>query len=536
MQFILPSYASLLNDPKLTIEHDGETIKWDISEFQPKSSFEKDDMHLHMFVPINAYWSKQPVALQKAIFEVFVKLRQAFDINFTAENQNISASDVTPLLNAQITPLLKQLYDYHPFSEMEYFVRHSSGLRIPGPEHLDAEFIENDDKNHTRNKTYTINDYVGLVTLILELRMMIPIWGEYIKRTGPTAGTKYKEFYSLELLANTAIAQSEPFVKLRLYIEERTPKDGNRTAMIDFVSSEDYPKWIMALLVVRRLCMADIRGAVDSSAVLVRHISRHVHERVNRTDTSFGGKINPKTDSTIRGSEENQISYLEGNKIKPKLSEGQIGTLRFYVRDPYDVAKRMDPTVPMQDVEKALASQNLVQKSDGIRAQMLMLQWMIAPVVPPAATDFFDIITVSKLLCVTQAVLWHNNHHLMAGLATAVAAPQIKGQVSAGETGSKGRLTKELQDELALLYPFQRRTRAGRPINQPVQGIDNLVTAFLAHSSWSLTLPPDKIEVLNPKNGHQKRIVLPHNFRMKVAELALYTVKRPRPTSLTQGV
>ena len=287
MQFILPDYAKLLSDQALTIEHDGAKLVWDISEYQIKSSFEKDDMYKHMFSHINAYWARQNQTTQRSIFEVFSRIHDVFN---TLPSSDDSTSRVDTI-NSQLYPLLDELYSYHPFKDLEYFVRYNSGIRIPGAEYLEAEFVENDDKNHTRNKTYTINDYIGLVTLILGLRLMVPVWGAYIKATGSVAGTKFKEYYALMLLDRAGISLSEPFVKLGLYIQERTPKDGNKTAMIDFISSEDYPRWIMALLVVRKLCLADIRGEIEPSAVLVRHISRHVHERVMRTDTSYRGTL-----------------------------------------------------------------------------------------------------------------------------------------------------------------------------------------------------------------------------------------------------
>lgn len=514
MQFILPSYESLLLNPSMTVEHGGMSHKWSISAFSLKSIFDRDDMITHMFSHINRYWQTRSQEDQLAIFSIYVQMREAFD-----------SPAKTEYLTAQLQDCLQRLYELHKFDHVENWVKFSSKIYIPGSDYLDVDFVENDDKNHTRAKTYTINDYIGLVSMIVLLRLMVPIWGEYVAVTASYYSTNHKEFNAMLLLENASIMTSEPMMKLINYVKERSPEEGNNTAIIEMVSSEQYPYWIAGLLIVRRLCLADIRGEVDPSAVLVRHISRHVHERIKRTDNSFGGVIKPKTDSNLKGSEENQISLVEGYKIKPELTEGDIGTIRHYVRDPYRVAQQLMPGIDNNEVKQALKSFQLLKDQDFKDSQIMLLQWMIDPVIPARGVDFLNNATIAKLLCVCQAVLWAQGHEMMAALATSIEQTSF-GMSASSDTGTKGRLTKEITDDIHAMYPFQRRTRAGKLIMEPISAIDNMVAEFSNHA-WTMTLNEKQIAEINPKNPQSKRLLLPHNFRMKVAEFVLYIARRP---------
>lgn len=521
MQFLLKSIDHLNIEPIMTVQHGDQSHTWNINTFGVKPNFQKDDMYKHMFAHTNRYWATLPEHDQQAIFNVFVEMRNCVDTHPS-----------TPVLTEQLQALLKRLYDLHKFEHMETWVTLSKDIHLPGPDFLETEFVENEDKNHTRNKTYTVSDYVKLVTLILQLRLMVPIWGEYVEITQSTFSTLFKEFFSLQLLNDTSVMASEPMQKLFRYVEERVPEEGNKTAIHSFVSSLEYPTWITAYLVVRRLCLADIRGEVDKTAVLVRHISRHVHERVKRTDNSFGGVIKPKTDSNLKGSEENQISLVEGFKIKQSITEGNIGTMRFYVSDAWKVARQLKADITEKEFGDAMKTWKTIKDYDFKAPQILLLQWMIDIVIPARGVDFLDNHTIARLLCVCQAVLWAEGHYFLAALATSMEH-NVTGAAVFSETSTKGRLTKDVTDDIHATFPYQKTSRSGKIQMEPIKSID-IMTEEFGSFAWNMTLSDKLIAEINPRNPTSKRLLLPHNFRTMVAMFGVYIAKRPRTLNLPQ--
>ena len=512
MQIILPSYDALLLRKSIFIEHAGQQLEWSVAPFN-SGNFERD---VGMFHHINQWWARQTEHAQKEIFDIYVDIYNAFTTTLAVDT-----------LDAKLFDLIKRLYNKHQFEDIYHWMSFSSDIRFPGPPELLPEFVESIDKNHSRDKTYTIDDYKKLVCLIIQLRLMIPIWGEYIARTENTSGTQFKEYYAYQLLSRSNLFTSEALIKLTIYVSAIVPKEGSKSAIIEFISSEDFPVWNLGLLVVRRLCLADIRGH-DPSPILVRHISRHVRERVKRSDNSFkGGMIREKLDLESQGSDENQISRMEGYKIKPEISIGEIALIEHLVADPYAVAQSLVPGIDPKVVAEALQSASIMQQYQAEEAQTLLLQWVFATVIPPEGVELLNQKQRINCLCVTQAVLWHHGHELLAGLATATVTPTINGDVHLSGGYSKGRINKELSEKLTELYPYQKKTRGGKVINGVLQAIDEMVDLFMS-VSWTVNVSPEKTAILNPRTPSVRRITIPHDFKTKVAELVVYLATRPR--------
>ena len=516
MQLILPDSATLSLKTEIYVEHGDQRIPFDVGAFLKKSIDEQP----HLFLHINQYLSLLPSNIQNNIFRRYQEVRAIFDDNI-----------LTDELDKKLSCEIKEIFDFIDFGDLFRWAQLKSDIRFPQAPMLPVEFVDVGSKTHTREKTYTVSDYMKLIVFILQLRLLVPIWGEYIKAMSKIKGTNYKEFYAFKLIDESNLASGEALTKLTQYVIANVPEEARSSAVMDFISTEDFPIWNLALLVVRRLALTDITGWNDPSPVIIKHTSRHITERVNRSNNNFNNEIlrdKVNRESRPNASEENQMSVYENYKIKQDIATGDQMLIKHAVQDPYMIANFLSPNIPPELVEKALEMASIINSSNPAvmasevkKAQTILLKWIISPVIPAEGVDYLSRQERSKCLCACFAVLWHAGHYLMAGLLTAVEYRQGDNIVSSG-IETKGRISSVLNDKLLQYFPFQRKNNSGKLVNVVGDSIENLRTEF-ARESWLYTVKdPAMLAILNPTNVTSRRVTLPHTFKTSIVELVIW--------------
>lgn len=518
MQIILPPYPTYVNDQEMIVEHKGQEIRWSTAPFS-KMNFEDDRA---MFKHINGFWASLDPNRQDHIFSIYRNISEVFDSTNLIE-------EIDQLLSEQVEALMEE----HPLAEIHNWAVFHSDIIFPQSPALPTEFVESvtqSDKNHTREKTYTVNDYINLVCMIIQLRTMIPVWGRYIARTNKIAGTVFKEFYAFKLLDHSSFVKEEPIQKLYGYIRSVLPASGNKADILQGISSEEFPLWNMSVLVVRKLCLSDIRG-LDPTPILIRHISRHIMEKAKRIDANTDMSVRSKNEKRSKSenssggqSEENQSSLLEQYKIKEEVNSGDIQFLLSHVQNPYKVAKIITPGITDKEVDMALSAMPVMLKAAPDPSQTLLLSWLIDCVVPAETVNYMKLMDRCKSLCACSAAYWSKGHYLIAALCTATPAPD-DGEVLLSGTDSKGRLSKETAEKIESLFPYGRRTRSNKIQRDELTAMDELITLFSA-KSWVMNLTEDQIAVMYPKQPKIRRLTIPHNFKEQIAQLVIDIVSR----------
>lgn len=507
----------LINDgiskPRVVISNQDEELFWDVSAFD-KSNFAGN---FDMFQYNNEYWNRLSDQHKSAIFETFKQIRYAFD----------SMNDRTKL-TSRLYILIQDLFEHHKLPEIEHWITFHSDIILP-PD-LIVDYVESNEKTGSRDQTYLRSDYMHLLAMTVCLKLMIPIWGEFIVRTKYESGTEFKEYYAFLLLSKSSVFNSEAMNKLQTYVRCSIPAEQQKAAILGGVSSEDFPTWILALVVIRRLCISDIRGHEPNSS-LIPYIYNHVKERVKRSDNNFVGVVkDKKPEGGGGGDSDSRISTLEGYKIKQEIPGGDVVMLEFAMRDTMLIAKQLCPEIDEALVTNALKTVKPLYTSQIYDPQIILLQWVFAPVISPRGILLLSKKTVVKALAATQAILWHRKHYALAGLATATVVTSSDEQYMSG-VDSRARITKDLVEQLNIYFPYIRRSNAKakspRNSNQAIQSIDHLCELFSARN-WMLTIDENKLQPLTGSNSI-RRYYIPHNIRILVAEFVLENAKRPRP-------
>lgn len=490
--------------------HRDSTIPWNISVFE-KTSFSTE---FGVFDQINAFWKQLPLAAQDKIFATYERIRETFDTVWD-----------TNALTRALYKLVAELYTHQDLTAVHHWVSFHSTLIMP--DSLRETFTESHETPATRERTYLKEDYRWLVAFSVSMRAMVPVWGEFISRTKDETGTTFKEYYAFKLLAHSSIMHSPTMQRLQNYVTLSLPGDKSKSAAIlGWLSSEDFPVWITAMVVVRRLSVADVRG-LPSSPTLARLIYNYITFKAKGHDNSFIGAVKEKIMEGSSQEGENNLSVLESYKIKQEIAEGDIAQTEFYMLNVEGVALKVMPDLPLALLKQAQASVRSMQNEQILVPSIVLMQWVLRAAIPPRSVIRLSKLRLLDAMAVTVACLWHREHYELAALVSAVAQTN-QDELQLGGVDSRARIPKEMVDELSRLHPYQRRPsgkqKTTKPPNPAVIAIDAL-SKLLSEHDWKLTIPlPWVVKVTGNKNN--RRYSAPHDIKVKLAALAIAVAGR----------
>jgi hypothetical protein len=494
------------------LSHGNEQISWNISMLART----RNEENLDRFKELNGYWARLPEKRQDEIFKVYTDIK---DVLHSSSDQNAVA--------LRLQPLVAKLFKLNPMDEMATYLAIYEDLKIPSNIH--EHYDSSGDSRNSEQGTYVTKQYRDLVTMSVTLRIMVPVWGDYIAITERLAGTTFKEFIAMQLLAHAAIYNSDTMNRLREYIQARLPPETPKEVIFQGISSEDFPDWILARILTRRLVVADLRGN-DVKKSLMPFLHSFIEGMVNPKRNNFTSMIKEKTLEAGGSTEDSNLSILEGYRPRAELTAGNIAHMATYTRNAERMAKRICPDLPEELLAYSLRSSKALLTQMIMPVQLSLASWILRPVLPVRALPYFRKVDVVRCIAVAQALLWHRGHYELAGLVSGVAQ-QNQGVHHQRSTGSRGRIPTELIDEIHRLYPYSEKptgkiregqdTRELNMVVQSIKEIDGLFTKF----EWTLTLPPEWVEKLT-KNKNNRNYSVPHEMRVRLASLIAAIAKR----------
>jgi hypothetical protein len=506
MQLLVDIPSMSTNAPELIVEHKGLKLVFNVSNFDKRVFTSIDnDVTKH----INQYWASLAPVTQDSIFECFNAIRNTLEDVFE-----------TTALTKTLVPQIKDLFDYHPLADIEHWIHWKSDIIIPTK--FEEAYVVDDMKPGNRDKTYTRPDYSQLVALAIQLRLMIPIWGEFIYRTKGDTGTNFKEYHSFQLLSATDTMESPAMEKLRTYVDANIQKDKSIDVhILNGIGSEDYSMWMLSLVIVRRLCIGDITGS-NPITNLVTFIFNYVSQKVAGTqNAAFGKMVKPKVFESANQSDDHNASRTEGYKIKQEIPTGDISIIEYYLNNPYKVKDHLLADIPNDLLQLCLDNAYKLQLQQLQKPQIVISQWTLAKVVPPRAMVHMTKQKVLNAFAITQAWLWYRGHKELACLQTAIST-KAGDELQLGGIDSRARITREQMEILQRLYPFsviRNQKQKTKPVNDAVAAID-AVAASYSQRDWVLTTPENfnsQIQI----NNHQNRYSAPHDIKILLARLAI---------------
>jgi hypothetical protein len=513
MQARFDKLISTTQKPEVIVSHKDQSISFQISGTSRRAA----QLDFDIFGYLNEYWATLKEEEQDYLFNVYVQIRLAF-------NQIVNRHQ----LNSALNKLCVELVDRHSFDRVYEWVLYSAQIQIPA--NFEQEYKYSYDQQGSREQTYIRSDYTKLIAMVIILKSMIPIWGEYMLQGKDMSGNDYKEYYAFHLISGAQIMQTEPMHKLMLYVEcTLSGKSDFSQNILKGISSEDYPIWMLAKLIIQRLTVGDIRG-LDPKANIVTYIFKFISQGISGESGNSENSIKPKSISDYDGEIADKASTLERYKIKHDVSIGEIVELAYSIRNLHEVARKLEPQIDLNLVDQSVYTVQKLQNYELKMPQLNLLRWVFKPVVSSKGMLYLDKNIIVNCLGVLEAVLWYRGFKYLSVLSTSYVDTSEK-EIFLSSTDSRARIPKDLVLALDALYPFQELSggkKTGFKKNNPaIEAIDTLVDQY-SKFSWTATADENKItELFGLKEN--TRILLPHDLKIMLAGLVIQLGSRGRP-------
>lgn len=495
---------------EICIEHNGEQVIWPTDIFD-KASIRKGFEPNTVFEHLNEYWSYIPKQTQDFIFNTYKDIKNDFDNIFTRAE-----------LTTVIVPKIATLLDAHDFQHARRWVEIESDIIIPSS--LKSEYIDNRDRSGTREQTYLRGEYIDLATMAVIIRAMIPIWGEFIYRNKRHVNNTYKELYAYELIVRSKLNNSTVMDRLLNYIECNFPKDKSLIShVVGGLSAQDVPYWMLGLVLVRRLTMGDLKNP-NPSHTLVSYIFKFIFHRLQSSDGNFAGEIKKKEFETQK--DDGGISVLESFKMKQEVPTGQLVIIDSSMRN----TDRIVNILGMSDwerINKAIETTHELHVREITDTQIQLLQWVLKPVISPRGVLHLNKVTLVSAIAIAQEYLYSHGFYFLACFLSSHAMSRNDELIMSG-SDTRTRIPKDLIEGLSKYYPYDQRPKQKSTTvkrnNSIIDVIESLASS-ISDRIWISTMSVEDTEkALN--RSYSKRLIIPQDIKVKVAELVLHIAKR----------
>jgi hypothetical protein len=502
------------NKTDAVIEHNGKTLSFTIAGIYRNSIVYDYDI----FEFLNEYWKTLPQSQLDQIFELYTQARNAF-------NSIVNKSQLNYTLNAIVIELVK----LHDFESVYEWVIYKSTIRIP--DNFETEYKYSYDKQGSREQTYIRSDYTKLIAMIVVLKSIVPIWGQYMNSEQTPVKSIFKEFYAFQLLHGSSIYNSEPMEKLAIYVKAALAANKeNTSAIISGISTEDYHYWVLATVVINRLCDGDIRG-LDPKNNIITYIYKFIYQKNQSFESNNSKSIKEKTKTDYDGEQGDKNSSIERYKLKHDISIGEIVELTYSVRDLHSIAFALAPHTMTEELFSSclMSSQKLLQKELHI-PQLNILRWVFRSVISSKGIMYLDKHTIVGCLGVLEAVLYSLGYEFLALVSTAYIENE-QNEIFLSSTDSRARIPKDILASLDVLFPYQQISggfKTGIKYTNPAVAAIDMTVDRLSKHSWIATASEDKIEKINGLKENT-RLTIPYDIKIQLAKLVLHFASRGKP-------
>lgn len=491
----------------LITSHLGKSIKWNISNF----SRTKMVMNKMRFDDINNFFLTLSDHQQQSIFDTLCEIKETF-------NDAHTLSNTQKTLTEQVT----RLYAFFPLDELRRYIALQAKIIYP-PDLKENYSVA--DVNPAR--TYLKHEYKGLVMLVIALRIMIPIWGEYLSVNIKRVGSAFKEHLAVKLLTRTELMTSPEMVRLVNYLEATNFKKQDRdNAILRGISNDELPDYILSGLLVRGLAIGEVNASEEGGSIITNIFARLRHAINDLSRRSV--QVQEKFRIDDKEGEDNS-SKLEQYKNVQSVSIGDIEIHKYFITRSQDLALSVDKTL---DLDKLKSSLELVSRMGAFVFELhnvLLVQWVLSRKVPARVIHELTASDMLSAMAVTQALLWH-----WGLLDLALIVTSSRGQLSEFSPPKK-QAKKTTTQILNTIYPYQTKTTSkSNTKNVAHRAADDYEKSI--RGFWLLANVPKGLEEYHQSLLQGDRWMCPHDLLPQLTDLIVHvhqTMKEQENESTT---
>lgn len=383
----------------LQVEFTGqETIEIDLTDFYKDQSY-LDNLYTH----INEYVALLPIEVQQKIYDIFYythnrEYRKSYSDPEAVVALELKVAEVSKLLN------------YNQF--LAWMKTRQSEMIVP--ETIKDFYTHDPDMNTTEEKTYIRSEYCDLISLIVFIRALSPLYVDfynYVKQV-TSRHCYYKLFM---LLIQSDIYTCREIEKLKTYIEVNqqtligATKNEHRIIALG-LSDDDVLDSLISEIIFNKLLTIDF---FNKKCNIVSFVFQTIKYKGSFATGGDSDVIRSKTVSANSGSED--MSYFEDYR---KTSSVPLGTV-VEIQHALSNTDNLITTLGLTNFNYELYAEELknvkfLMEKTIDKIQIYMLGWFLNKIINPRALHYISRRKVIELMLFAKVVLLDNDQKFIA--------------------------------------------------------------------------------------------------------------------------
>lgn len=481
------SYGKARSKRFMIVEHGDLKLQWN---FPPRTWNTDPDTNAEAFDQINLYFAQLPEHVQQSIFNEYANIHEVL------RSTNMQQDDCEGLIEA-IRPMAGRLFSQINPDNFYNWVWVFLKPRIPSEM---AIVFNADTMPGTRERTYLLEDYKGLIPLAIVVRAACPFWFDFAALTKGQLSREHKDMLAYSLIEQAWPAQCKAMKRLEEFVDHTVGADRNNpAATLMGIGSDDFVYWALSSLVINRLPIVDVMGTSNLTPV-VSALYNYVRHRVT-TIASSQPAIRNKFAETTYTTDENNQSFLEGFRNRIALTVGQEALGDYYLErqleliysfdsygtpdyarfsqleEEYSLLNRVAPGIDLGLVMDSLESVKVLQNVTLSEEQITIAAWLFHPYSQVRTVGNFLKERVIALLGLAQAVLLHHGKNDLAKLVSAVYESVDNGSGTHFFGEAIAPLRAAERENYRAVFPMEQRNKK-KPKNFVIDDVYALVNSL----------------------------------------------------------
>lgn len=488
-----------------------DSIDWSATAFQRvfrKGNFEP-------YTQLNAYWAQMDRRDQDHLFNLYLEAKDICN----------NVHDVMKLMLA-IRPVIHEILKFHDTDGFDRWVRQHARIWIP--DEMDQTYTQDYERPRSREQTYLVGDYWELVYMVMRLRTIAPVLGEFVEKTRRESG-KFTELNCGRLLTKSCVDVSPAMERLRAYVSKNL-KETDYTARnaIEGFGSDDFQPNLIADILVRYLILANLTSEMNDTH-LVQIVHKTLRNRLSGNEnhqTQVLPKLNPRDESDS----EDASSRAEKYKNRPQVAPGIFVAIEKDTEYMTKLASKLLDVdrISKEDRELLDSAHESAMKTIAIPlapCQTRLIQIACNPIVSARAGWDINKAAVTRMAAIAQFVYWKAGFKDFAGIVT--ARSHDNGDDYQFATESRSHIPKELQKRLDELYPYQKRHPLKKNFKAVNDAIEEIIvlSAGLSEYTWYLNLS-DELTKEARGSSVNRTYRVGQDIRVRLAEMVIFIQER----------
>lgn len=411
----------------------GEEITFDILVYKLGKSRDTD-----VFSTVNGYLQTLPRDTRISIYDIYAKAAEVLDRQHYVDR-----------LDSQLEDLLKNLVELIDLQRLSRYIQTDSGIIIPSD--VKTDFADVSDM-YGRSRTYLRHEYIDLLTVLIALRFVLPIWSVYMTLIQEIVASNTRELRAYSLLRKSAIATHPAYARLLVYIEDWfNPTVKTTSATVSGIGRSEIPEWLCALVMVRRLPVIDVTNSGNGPNVINR-LSAYVKDSINNLEKKFKERIKSKKQPGESKAVDRDPSFMETYRVKQDIPYGDIVAHDVWLTNILNACRAIVPTIDPQLVAAVLEVTDELELEELAEHNIILTQWVLDNAVPAPIIHALEKRSVVAGMIITQCICHHWKLHTLALLATGINTPRERDTLIDSHLSIPDDIVKRLEE----IYPYQR--------------------------------------------------------------------------------